>query len=461
MPPPGMCVPSTGFLQTGASEFCKACHTVCDRADTPVPELPLVDLKVDDLLQSEEFALCQWWEPFPSGALCFHSSLPKCVVRGTHGVCAVVDYQKASDSVVRKFNVHQLGRMKRHASPSTSFGASLGNRPEPVDVTQMTLINEHSHGCDDLNNCLLCCAADDGAVHIIRRWGCERHAPSVVCAFQALPRRQNAALCIHWCQSTARLVSAGRDPQIRIWDLAQEQMLHSFNHNIRHCVTCVTQCASAENGTSQDSVFGNLVCVGCGDGSLLLVDSRIERGVAQSYKCHTESVTTVTPGVLSTDGAEPKMFAIASSDAYGAVNIWDVRSRRSHATYQLGTRSATERSLDEVPQSPLRRACSSPAEPGMPTKDLPARVPTLCHALEYRGLIASAKLAPAGSSCGPAEISLVALENGERRAAFPLLRDVCPLAMGFHPTRQTFGILVQDADDSRLLLYGSGAMNKK
>ena len=122
---------------------------------------------------------------------------------------------------------------KEQASPSQPgcmYSSRFSGGDQLATTTQITLINEPSRRGRSAHHCLLCCASDDGTVHVCRCWGCEHHDPTVICTFQALPRRQNAALCTHWLQHQSQLLAGGRDPHVRIWDLGREQLLRSFRH---------------------------------------------------------------------------------------------------------------------------------------------------------------------------------------------------------------------------------------
>merc|ERR1712064_125553 len=158
-----------------------------------------------------------------------------------------------------------------------------------------------------------------------------------------------------------------------------------------HYVSCVNHCPP-------------VVVVGCGDGRVLLADPRTG-GIVQSHKGPLESITTLTPG-------SSESFHVACTDSYGMVDIWDVRVQHSRS-FQLG------RDRDE-----------SPSE----------RLPVVCSVLPHRGLIASTKI-PSHQ-----EVMLSELSSGRLKHTFPL--DVQPFTMGYHPTRDTFGVFAHRGEAS-------------
>ncbi|CAE8702802.1 unnamed protein product, partial [Polarella glacialis] len=167
-------------------------------------------------------------------------------------------------------------------------------------------------------------------------WGCRYHEPACISTFQALPKRAGASLCISWEQSLSRLVAAGRSPLIRIWDLNREQLLQSYRHNSMHCVTCTAQCPSGLERCCGGT--RGLIFIGRGDGSLLALDARTPKGIVQTHKgVLCEPVSTITPCIQK--GMTDHASLVAATDIHGVVDLWDLRSKRSEGSYQLGASS--------------------------------------------------------------------------------------------------------------------------
>lgn len=290
----------------------------------------------------------------------------------------------------------------------------------------------------DRQRALLCCATDDGAVHVCRSCYCGDHEPAVLCVFQALPRRQNAALRVHWMNQRSHLVAGGRDPVVRIWDLAQERLAASFRHHSMHCVSCLEAASAGPHGSGP----GGLVLVGRGDGSLLAADPRTRTGEVLSHKGALESVATIVPSLGAGVGSGEHL--VAAADDFGVVDIWDLRRRRTFACYQLGVGTAADWAA------------------GRHTKF--QRSPALCHAAFAVGGGCAGASGAAASGCGlvaairllpesPRVLSVADIATGVQRCAVTLPEGFRPTALSFHPHRGMCGIVARAGRGSRLLLY--------
>lgn len=434
----------------------------------------ILDLQLGGLLSGEDFTLCESWEPFHSGALCLVPAMQTCIVRGRRGQLVLVNYDDLSNPAVESFNIHQ--------APSAGAAAALAAEARPA-TTQVVALHEDSVGGDP-RQMLLCCASDDGAVHVCRcrcpsssscapapggaaigaggtgyaEWrrssstegelpsmlaapmGGRKASASTICAFQAMPRRTNAALCVNWNPWLSQLVTAGRDPNVRIWDLRHEHLVGSFRHNSLHCVTCVAKCGGSllESGSCCDQ----LVFVGSGDGSLQMVDPRSNfgAGTVQAHKGGLESVTTISPGVCSEVSNSGSL--IASSDGFGVVDLWDLRKQGSLCCYQLGVTTASDLSRHPPFQ----------------------RIPTLCNtghsvgggSLGSASLAASVRMLPAADRRA---LALTELASGAALCSVllpvPQSVELRPAALGFHPEQRIGAVLARIGLESRLLLYGA------
>lgn len=414
----------------------------------------------------EKVELGAHWDPMPHGAFTFHASSSSCIVTGRHGDVTVVDYHRVAKPFVRNFSWQGL-ELKRCAESEGAAASLRCGWLGHVLTTQVAFINEHCHRFDDPHCCMLCCASDDGLIRMCRCWGCQDHEPALVSCFQAMPKRQSAATCIHWLQSQAQLVVAGRDPLVRVWDLRREQMMCSFRHHSAHRVTSVAHWACRERS------FGWLVFAGRGDGSLMSMDWRKAGGVVQSYQCSSgRAVTAVVPGVRPPCGTASECL-LAALDEHGTVELVDIRYMRSYspsvppqragapaasdadvsfaaAEYEnwdaAATPVAVDRTTAHVGVLPLTRGRATNRSGRLPSG---LRPPLLCSAPSSRGLFATARAAPEMTQA----VSLSDLATGQLRITFPLAASVETSAFGFHPYRNVFGVLTRAGDGRRLLLY--------
>eukprot|EP00929_Paragymnodinium_shiwhaense_P088815 TRINITY_DN49122_c0_g1_i1.p1 TRINITY_DN49122_c0_g1~~TRINITY_DN49122_c0_g1_i1.p1 ORF type:complete len:1723 (-),score=237.71 TRINITY_DN49122_c0_g1_i1:93-5261(-) len=440
--------------------------------DVPVTA-PILDVRMRDLLQTKEsWSRHDVWEAPDAGcgsnALRFHASLPLCLVAGRHGQVAIIDYEnKPSPTLLNSISVYELDG-GREQGRTGGVGCYASTHEELACITQMTLINEHVNSHRDPHQTLLCCGTDDGLVRICRCWGCAchsaqpetaaAHTTSLACSFRALPRRQNAALCLHWRQQSSQLAVAGRDTRVRLWDLAQERLAHSFRHDSIHCVTCVSQCSvqdeAAMDSCASGAALEGLLFAGRGDGTLLAADCRTPTSVVWDSglavaSMQREGVVSVVPAVKPEEGAANE-YLVAAIDNIGDVDLWDMRHLRRTASYRLGGSGSATTLMDAAVSSGSGSGNSS----GWATSSSGDGTMRLCCAPSAsRNLVATVRPAE-----HPQQLLLSNLATGEQQCAFSLaqqfkISEWHPTVVGFHPTKKAFGILSQARDDCRLVLY--------
>jgi WD40 repeat protein len=121
----------------------------------------------------------------------------------------------------------------------------------------------------------------------------------------------------------ALLVSAGKNPSLRVWDVATRRQLRSCTLSSLSAIGAPLAYSSSCTATlSQD---GRSVLVGCGDGSIRLWDSLT--GQARfAISGHSSAVNAVA---FSADGT-----LAASGAADGALRVWDLPAGKARPTIE-------------------------------------------------------------------------------------------------------------------------------
>eukprot|EP00930_Biecheleria_cincta_P039675 TRINITY_DN27254_c0_g1_i1.p1 TRINITY_DN27254_c0_g1~~TRINITY_DN27254_c0_g1_i1.p1 ORF type:complete len:1546 (-),score=201.99 TRINITY_DN27254_c0_g1_i1:159-4796(-) len=419
-------------------------RTVTSRALQAMGQEPMVDVSLGSACASH---IGGGWSPtaMPMPALWLHPSMSRCIVRETSGSLTIVDYSMPSRPVVRALEPRdspqdsqaQPGARWSQASSfglpgsvlrqstlpalphSKSSGSMRGTLPRPA-VTQVALIDTTGgQASDDVDphSCVLCCGSDDGSVQICKCWGCRHHEPAIISNFQALARRPSASPCISWMQTLGRLVVAGRDAQIRIWDLDREQLLSSFKHNNMHCVTALAQCLGSKYVPCCAGTDG-LVFAGCGDGSTLALDPRIPKGLVHRHDgLSAMPVVGISPCLRSSSESRSTTM-VAATDLHGNVDLWDLRAKMSKGSRRLEGRQSVAGQDHPLAMSQALPGCSY--------------------------------LACAWPSLGDegAHVTIEDLLTSEHCAILPLRPSLQPRALSFSPSPCMLGVLAQDDTDA-------------
>ena len=119
------------------------------------------------------------------------------------------------------------------------------------------------------DNSKLMLACDDGTVRVWRNCGLhdEYPQPELVTAFHMftdmVPTAKGGGIVLHWNQTEQKLIASGETRSIRLWDAVKEMKIRDYSTGTESSVTSMT---------SND---GNLICVGCKDGSVRVFDDRL------------------------------------------------------------------------------------------------------------------------------------------------------------------------------------------
>ncbi|XP_012221009.1 regulatory-associated protein of mTOR isoform X6 [Linepithema humile] len=207
-----------------------------------------------------------------------------------------------------------------------SYCASRGNNAKSR-ITALEFINPH-----DLS--LIMAGSDDGSVRIWKHYnGSISRDPILLTAWQALADVQPATktssgmehqaiarLVTKWEQESLTLAVTGDVRIVRLWDAETELKKQDIPTGADCCTTCLDV-----DGT------GAIMALGCGDGSVRLLDRRLPPAEARvmTWREHTAWVL----GAYLRE-SEPQLFTGSSS---GDIKIFDLRKNSSVNTLQIAS----------------------------------------------------------------------------------------------------------------------------
>jgi regulatory associated protein of mTOR len=135
----------------------------------------------------------------------------------------------------------------------------------------------------------------------------------VASAFRAAPEaisyQQGPGIITAWQQHTKTLYCAGELDCVKIWDIERE-----------FCVRAIpTQCETSVTSISCNQVTSELCYVGCGNGTILIVDKRNgQHSVVSSVKEHSNWIVN-----LKSPKRDENTLISGSGD--GLIKFWDIR----------------------------------------------------------------------------------------------------------------------------------------
>ncbi|KAK4993044.1 Target of rapamycin complex 1 subunit kog1 [Elasticomyces elasticus] len=221
------------------------------------------------------------------GKMCFHQFEDHLVAADTAGGVSVWDWTKST----------RLARF------------TVGN-PPGSGISDVRFINE-----DD--TALLLLGTSDGVLRIFKNYESTKDV-ALVTGFRALtdliPSTTNAGLVFDWLQGAGKILVAGDNRRIRIWQAGCESMSQDIPARSGSCVTSL----------ASDQVEGNIFVAGFGDGAVRIYDARCRPGesLVRVWKEHAGWVVNVG---LQRGG----MRELVSADRSGGVRLWDIRASKS------------------------------------------------------------------------------------------------------------------------------------
>ena len=194
---------------------------------------------------------------------------------------------------------------------------SNGNPPRSR-VTELRFINE-----DD--QAMLMTGSSDGVIKIFKNYD-DPKSIELASSFRALSDlvvsdKQNAGLVFDWQQGLGRILVAGDDRVIRVWQAAHELCILDIPARSGSCITSLTS----------DQVEGNVFVAGFGNGSVRAYDQRLparESLIMDWVDRRTDHKSWVVGVHLQRGG----LRELISAESNGGIRLWDLRMRAAVAS---------------------------------------------------------------------------------------------------------------------------------
>lgn len=206
-----------------------------------------------------------------------------------------------------------------HSAQLSRF--SNGN-PAGSRVTELRFINE-----DD--QAMLMTGSSDGVIKIFRGYD-DLKTVELASSFRALSDlvvsdKQNAGLVFDWQQGQGRILVAGDDRVIRVWQAGHELCIGDIPARSSSCITSLTS----------DQVEGNVFVAGFGNGSVRAYDQRTaprDSMVMDWVNRATDHKSWVVGVHLQRGG----MRELVSAESNGGVRLWDLRMKKPLSSLATG-----------------------------------------------------------------------------------------------------------------------------
>jgi regulator-associated protein of mTOR len=194
---------------------------------------------------------------------------------------------------------------------------SNGN-PARSRVTELRFINE-----DD--QAMLMTGSSDGVIKIYKHYE-DMAKVELASSFRALSDlvtsdSQNAGLVFDWQQGQGRILVAGDDRVIRVWQAGHELCISDIPARSGSCITSLTS----------DQVEGNVFVAGFGNGSVRAYDQRLgprDSMIMDWVNRGTDHRSWVVGAHLQRGG----MRELISAESNGGIRLWDIRMRGAVAS---------------------------------------------------------------------------------------------------------------------------------
>lgn len=189
------------------------------------------------------------------------------------------------------------------------------NNPPGSKVTELRFINE-----DD--QAMLMTGSSDGVIKIFKNYD-DSKTVELASSFRALSDlvvsdQQNAGLVFDWQQGQGRVLVAGDDRTIRVWQAGHELCISDINARSGSPVTSLTS----------DQVEGHVFVAGFGNGSIRAYDQRLAPREAMVMDW-VDKKTDHTSWIVGVHLQRGGMRELISGESSGGVRLWDLRMRKA------------------------------------------------------------------------------------------------------------------------------------
>ena len=186
--------------------------------------------------------------------------------------------------------------------------------PPGSRVTELRFINE-----DDV--AMLMTGSSDGVIKIFRHYD-DPARVELAGSFRALSElvtsdTQNAGLVFDWQQGQGRILVAGDDRVIRVWQAGHELCITDIPARSGSCITSLTS----------DQVEGHVFVAGYGNGSVRAFDQRCSArdSMIMDWVDRREDHKSWIVGLHLQRGG---MRELVSAESNGGIRLWDIRMRK-------------------------------------------------------------------------------------------------------------------------------------
>ncbi|KAK6439053.1 Target of rapamycin complex 1 subunit kog1 [Oleoguttula sp. CCFEE 5521] len=190
--------------------------------------------------------------------------------------------------------------------------------PARSRVTELRFINE-----DD--QAMLMTGSSDGVIKIFRHYD-KKDKVELASSFRALSDlvtsdSKDAGLVFDWQQGQGRILVAGDDRVIRVWQAGHELCIADIPARSGSCITSLTS----------DQVEGNVFVAGFGNGSVRAYDQRLAQrdSMVMGWVDRSRDHRSWVVGVHLQRGGTRELI---SAESNGGIRLWDLRSPLSLAS---------------------------------------------------------------------------------------------------------------------------------
>ncbi|XP_023246408.1 regulatory-associated protein of mTOR isoform X2 [Copidosoma floridanum] len=207
-----------------------------------------------------------------------------------------------------------------HSGTKLTYHASRGNKPSRI--TTLEFINSHDVA-------LLMVGSDDGSIRVWKNYyNMLGREPTLLTAWHGLTDLPpvvkgsigTAGLVTSWEQRSLTLAASGDVKSVRLWDAETELKLQDIPTGADCSVTCL----------DTDGI-GNMMVLGCADGSVRLFDRRLPVSEARVMTFREHNAWVLGACLKKSTTSSVKLITSSSS---GEVRFFDLRKNSSINTVQ-------------------------------------------------------------------------------------------------------------------------------
>jgi regulator-associated protein of mTOR len=188
--------------------------------------------------------------------------------------------------------------------------------PPGSRVTDMRFINE-----DDI--AMLMTGSSDGVIKIYRHYDDPKNI-ELVSSFRALSEllpsdKQSAGLVFDWQQGQGKVLVAGDDRVIRVWQAGQELCVTDIPARSSSCITSLTS----------DQVEGHVFVAGFGNGGVRVYDQRLRAHDSMIMDWTDRRADHHRSWIVGVHLQRGGLRELISAESNGGIRLWDIRMRRA------------------------------------------------------------------------------------------------------------------------------------